>query len=580
MLTEASLIPSEGAVHHHHPRGSSSSTATSGSGSITVTIGGGGRLPSSIPTTASAEVILEVPQPHAHTNSVNRSYSDLDSRSFLTYAFGLCAVRTALQQPMNLALARKQTSAACDAISTRAILQGIYSREGGLRGLSQGMAAMTLGCALSEVIYLFLFEMWRERLPVESDARRDAAAGYGADAVCRVAHIPLSIIAFRQMTAASSASTKATATAVAASSSSSTAAATSTATATTRATAASATAKASGGVWRPSLPHSAPWPGRWRHRQHSAVFPHLATSPRSHHYRYQQPGPTPCSSSRSGGGRYNSSSSSSSSMARGTAGQWRPQQLRQRQRPSSSLSTSSGGLWGRRSDVAALSWWRTLRAMHRENGLRTVFAGYGTTLAVGCQWSALWWALYGVFKAGIYSATGPLLVDGSSDGAQPQRGFSSASSSSRLASVVPAWCLCKDDNMVINTVASVVTGGTTAIMFNPYLVIRTNLQTVPMATLRSVTRHIYGTRGLRGFYSGLWLNVTACVVDGTLASTSYEYAKLWSDKSKRDNTHVNNSTNTSSSSSSQVVAEDRKACALDEASYSEAQQKQQQQQLA
>ncbi|KAG5485691.1 hypothetical protein LSCM4_06649 [Leishmania orientalis] len=325
--------------------------------------------------------VEEKPPLHAHTTSVNRSYSDLHQGAFLCYAFGLCALRTALQQPMSLALARKQTSAAANAMSTWGILSHIFKYEGRWRGLLQGIGSLSIGCALSEVIYLFIFEWGREQLPIDSTVTRDALSGYAADVVCRSVHIPLSIIAFRQMTA---------------------------------------------------------------------------------------------SRSR----RMNS--------------------------------------------------WRTLQQMYSERGVRTVFAGFGTTLVVGCQWTAMWWAMYGHLKKVLYSASGPHLQRLSEKYEASQRRGDGVSREWRL----PSWCTSTEDNVLINGVASVTTSAATAVLFNPYLVIRTNLQVTPGATLWSVIRHLHRTWGFRGFYSGLLLSVNACIVDGALASTSYEYAKLWADRTR------------------------------------------------
>ncbi|EPY36369.1 carrier protein [Strigomonas culicis] len=305
--------------------------------------------------------------PHEHTTSVNRSYSDLDQRAFLCYGFSLCVARMVLQQPMNLALARKQTCAAANKMSTYHVLHRIVRQEGGCRGLSKGLAAFAIGSALSEVIYLGLFEYARERARLSSEAARDAAAAYVADFTCRLVYVPLSIVGFRQMT-------------------------------------------------------------------------HVG-----------------------------------------------PQTPSMRQ---------------------------TFRAMYRERGWRTVFAGLGTTLVVGCQWTAVWWMLYGYLKGVFYGAAAPLL--------QHSR-----------AQQLPHWVRAADDNLLLNSAASLATSAATAVLFNPYLVVRTNLQVVRHATLWSVTRQLHRAHGPRVFFSGLSLNIGACIVDGFLASTAYEYAKLWADRSQQ-----------------------------------------------
>lgn len=322
--------------------------------------------------------------PHEHTNSINRSYSHLDSTRFVLYAAVLCWLRTALQQPLNLVLARQQTCHASSSMTVLQMLRRIYRTEDGVRGLTQGMPALTLGCALSEAIYLGLFEYSRERLPMESDATRDAVSGYVSDAICRLVHLPLSIVALRQMTAR----TKTT----------------------------------NGGV----------------HKTHDMF--------------------------------------------------------------------------------------RTLVLMYRENGMRTVFAGYGTTLLVGCQWTAVWWAMYGRTKSWLYAAADDFL-----EKEQPELVTSPPS----FLSSWRHWFLVRDDNMLLNSLASIFTSASTAVLFNPYLVVRANLQVTPNARLWRVTRDVYRTRGVRGFYGGLALNIWTCLIDGVLASTSYEYAKLWSDVTQK-----------------------------------------------
>ncbi|KEG10932.1 carrier protein [Trypanosoma grayi] len=317
--------------------------------------------------------------PHDHTNSINRSYSDLDIARFVIYAAALCWMRTALQQPLNLALARQQTCSTAGSMSAAQIVRHVYRTEGRLRGLAQGMTALTFGCALSEALYLWLFEYSRERLPLETDASRDAVSGYISDAVCRLVHLPLSIVALRQMTA---------------------------------------------------------------------------------------------------------------------------------------RNTGVKGAHGTKNML------QTLAGMYREGGMRTVFAGYGTTLLVGCQWTAVWWALYGGTKSRLYDAASAFLEEEDQVQQQAAMGLHSWRH----------WLLAKDDNVLLNSVASIFTSTTTAVLFNPYLVLRANLQVTPNARLWQVAREVYRTRGLSGFYGGLALSVGTCLIDGVLASTSYEYAKMWADK--------------------------------------------------
>lgn len=384
------------------------------------------------PLTQSENVSVDTESDMVNTNSVTRSYSHLDYPTFMAAAFSLCAARTALQQPLNIALLRKQSVPSFQSRSTRSILSHIYRNEGGVRAVLRGMPALTLGCASSEVVYLGLLEYGRERIPLKTESARTAAAGYGSDAACRLLHIPLSIIAYRQM-----------------------------------------------GYM--SVP------------------------------------------------------------------------------PDASAATIQTNLLRR-----PLNSYQTLRLMYRERGLRTVFAGLGTTLMIGSQWSAVWWPLYGWSKAQLYAHLTPVLEERSAQARATAAAvepccpspsdFAPVSSLPSLCSEVKAdpplvrkttsWMSSRwwtslptaftdpYDNALINTTASALTSASTAIIFNPFLVIRTNLQVQPNASLWFVTKSLYQQRGWRAFYSGLYLSITTCIVDGALATLSYEYARLWSDNTK------------------------------------------------
>lgn len=392
----------------------------------------------------STSTLTPVEEPVSATTSVSRSYSHLDYPTFMTSAFCLCGIRTGLQQPLNIALLRKQSAPGFQYQSTASILRHIYRHEGGARGIARGMPALTLGCASSEVVYLALLEYGREQLPFESAATRAAFAGYVSDGACRLLHIPLSIVAYRQM---------------------------------------------SQGM---ALSHAS-----------SASFSSSTTH---------------CSSK--------TSSASVSACSRSTAPSRQP----------------------------VLNSFRTLQQMYSERGLRTVFAGLGTTLVVGTQWSAVWWPLYGYIKEKLYQSATPMLQQlppnrmrstrtalcspsslptKESPGKIIERNPQSGSiATSRIWSFVPRSFTDPVDNAIVCTVASAVTSASTAVIFNPFLVIRTNLQVQPGATLWSASKSIYLQRGLCGFYSGLYLSITTCVLDGALASLSYEYARLWADKTK------------------------------------------------
>lgn len=319
---------------------------------------------------------------HETTNSVNRSFSDLDTTKFACAAAALCAMRTAVQHPITLALTRKQTCSYASAMSTRSVLAAICTTEGGPRALMQGMGTMVSACAISEALYLLMIEWLRETIPDSgSTFGRDAISAYTADVSSRFIYLPLSIISFRQMT------------------------------------------------------------------------------------QYQFTSASP------------------------------------------SASNASGGVLARRSAAA------TLRSVYAEGGLKSVFCGLGMTLLIGSQWSALWWASYLKLKDVSYTAAAPyLLAD------NPNSRWNAVTS--------------RDDNLLLNTTVSMVTSAATSLLFNPFFVLRINMQLTPRATFLGTTKDLYRRGGARVFFSGACLNMLSSTLDGVLASTSYEYAKLFADRTK------------------------------------------------
>jgi hypothetical protein len=321
---------------------------------------------------------------HAHTTSVNRSFSDLNTTRFACAAAVLCAMRTAVQHPITLALTRKQTCGYASTMSTRAVLTSICRTEGGPRALLQGMGTMVSACAISEALYLVMIEWLREAIPdTTSTFGRDAISAYSADVSSRFIYLPLSIISFRQMT----------------------------------------------------------------------------------QYQFTSAAPTAANAVR------------------------------------------HGGVVARRSALA------TLRSVYAEGGVKSVFCGLGMTLLIGSQWSALWWASYLKLKDVMYTAASPYLREDNPD--------------SRWNFVTS-----KDDNFLINTSVSMFTSAATSLIFNPFFVLRINMQLTPRATFIGTTRSLYRRGGASVFFSGACLNMLSATVDGVLASTSYEYAKLFADNSR------------------------------------------------
>jgi hypothetical protein len=156
--------------------------------------------------------------------------------------------------------------------------------------------------------------------------------------------------------------------------------------------------------------------------------------------------------------------------------------------------------------------------VYRTDGPRGFFRGLGATIGVGCTWSAVWWPMYAQSKKMLYATVAPHLP----------------AADSAVGRYLPAWAIDRTDNSLINAAASMITSGSTAVIFNPFLVVRTRVQvdSSPDTSMRKVCRQVYREGGMRGFFKGTTLSVSACVVDGVLAATCYEWAKFLADKTR------------------------------------------------
>lgn len=155
-----------------------------------------------------------------------------------------------------------------------------------------------------------------------------------------------------------------------------------------------------------------------------------------------------------------------------------------------------------------------LRSVYAEGGVKSVFCGLGMTLMIGSQWSALWWATYLQLKDVAYRTSAPYLLP--DDPSSKLNAFTS-----------------RDDNVVVNTAVSIVTSAATSLIFNPFFVLRVNMQLTARATMVGTAKALYNRGGVRAFFCGAYLNMLSSTVDGVLASTSYEYAKILADRSKQ-----------------------------------------------
>lgn len=190
-------------------------------------------------------------------------------------------------------------------------------------------------------------------------------------------------------------------------------------------------------------------------------------------------------------------------------------------------------LWSSQSHTTLVGAWETVRVLWRERRLRAMYAGFGTSIAVGPLWTASWWVLYQQLKLRLYSTCDPFLIDDAAAGA-----------SEHGHGVVPSWWRCRGDNVLIDTTASVLASAICAAFFNPFLVVRARLMATRGATLRSVVGDlgregmqrsagrggVWVARRLRPFFAGSFMTVAQNVVDGVGASLTYEHAKRWAER--------------------------------------------------
>ena len=164
----------------------------------------------------------------------------------------------------------------------------------------------------------------------------------------------------------------------------------------------------------------------------------------------------------------------------------------------------------------------------KTGGMRSLYSGLGTTLVIGSQWTAVWWGCYAVAKDFLYKKYDKSLGVVESDCDDKKL----AKARARLGKTLPDTIIHPADNVVLNSVASVGTSAFTALLFNPYLVLRTRLQVVTNASFASVFKQVMRESGIRGFWAGAVLNINASIVDAWMASTTYEWAKLYADRTK------------------------------------------------
>lgn len=144
------------------------------------------------------EAVEKSPAAVSSTSAVTRSWSDVDHLTLMSTFAVTSFTYSILGQPIFLAIARQQC-----AKSSLTVFQVISDvlRAYGLRGLYRGAGAAATGTVLSELVYYFVVEYWKERLPLEGREWRGFGAGILADFVSTPIFNPFGVVSQVQMVA-------------------------------------------------------------------------------------------------------------------------------------------------------------------------------------------------------------------------------------------------------------------------------------------------------------------------------------------------------------------------------------------
>ncbi|GET93770.1 hypothetical protein, conserved [Leishmania tarentolae] len=143
---------------------------------------------------------LELPPPPL-TSAVTRSWSDVDPLK-LMMTFGVTSFSySLLGQPIFLIIARQQCCTT--RVSAAKVLREVKQSHG-FRGLYRGAGAAISGTVLSELVYYFLVEYWKEKLPFQEREWRSFGAGLLADLGSTPVFNPFAVVSQVQMVAGSS----------------------------------------------------------------------------------------------------------------------------------------------------------------------------------------------------------------------------------------------------------------------------------------------------------------------------------------------------------------------------------------
>ena len=144
-------------------------------------------------------LVCELAQPEKPaTTALTRSLSDLDHSRWFGLVALSAAVRTTLQHPINLAIARKRVN------REKTTVVRIWSQsvqQGGFSSLYRGFPLAFSGSIVAEIVYVGVLEFLRERFPARSSLTRDMAAGFTSDLATLCVCLPIFVACNRQMTA-------------------------------------------------------------------------------------------------------------------------------------------------------------------------------------------------------------------------------------------------------------------------------------------------------------------------------------------------------------------------------------------
>lgn len=159
----------------------------------------------------------------------------------------------------------------------------------------------------------------------------------------------------------------------------------------------------------------------------------------------------------------------------------------------------------------------TLRAVVKDNGLKSLFRGTLITLFVAPV-AGGWWYVYEAVKRNAYHVA-PYILDEVLPAACLKR--------------LPACCVSLTDNAVINSTVGALTNMLFCFLMNPVYVLRLRVQAMPCAgrwPLRSAAANILRKEGARALWKGLGINMSLAALGGFTFGLAYEGTKLISDK--------------------------------------------------